>query len=78
MTTRQAKCTTCKVRWMWHGAQPRVMDAICPVCGKALERTSQNVHLPAREASVVRGHIPYSGGVGPMLSVPRTMKKHAE
>ena len=52
------------------------MDAVCPVCAKPLERTSKNVNLPAREAIVITGHVPYSGGVGPMLSLPRTVKKH--
>ncbi len=92
---RSAKCTSCEVRWIWRRAQPRVMEAICPVCGKPLERTSQksatapsvargprrdprgDVAYPVREADVVRSHVPYSGGVGPMLSVPRTIRKRA-
>ena len=89
-----AKCTTCKVRWVWDSARPRVMDAVCPICAKPLERTSQkaanapslargprldpigDVTWPARKAIVITGHVPYSGGVGPMLSLPRTVKKH--
>ena len=69
---RSAKCTTCEIRWVWNSARPRVMDAVCPVCAKPLERASQSMNLPVREARVVKGHVPYSGGVGPMLAIPRS------
>lgn len=44
----QGKCTTCKVRWLWQG-RPRLKDALCPQCGKKLDRTTHFLKWPVRD-----------------------------
>lgn len=42
----QAKCTKCRVRYVWDSKRHLVREAVCPKDGSKLRPTSQNVLLP--------------------------------
>ena len=47
---KQAKCTKCKVRFVWkREIRLKKPPALCPLCGERLESTTHLLRFPVRK-----------------------------
>lgn len=61
MSTRQGKCTGCRLVWEWRG-KPKLADARCGDCGRPLARpASMLADWPRRyERPAVQAALPFA------------------
>jgi len=46
--SRQGKCASCFVRFVWPAKEGELKRAFCPLCGRKLEQTSYRLKWPVR------------------------------